>query len=169
MANYFVTIDQREYQVQITGRRLLLDGKSVNCDLASLNGNGLHQLSRGNQSMEVYLTALRRNTYEVLIGGRRVMARVDTAHRRRRRTDAAPTNAGAVAAPMPGLIVALSVAKGDRVNEGDVIAIEEAMKMQMQLRAPCTGHVAKVAVALGDQVEKDQILVRVVEETANSA
>ncbi len=168
MANYFVTIDQREYQVQITGRRLLLDGNPVHCDLASLNGNGLHQLSRGNQSVEVYLTALRRNTYEVLIGGRRVMARVDTAHRRRR-ADVAPTNAGAVAAPMPGLIVALSVAEGDSVNEGDVIAIEEAMKMQMQLRAPCTGRVAKIAVALGDQVEKDQILVRVVEETANSA
>ncbi|MFP4343825.1 MAG: hypothetical protein ACLFU8_03930, partial [Anaerolineales bacterium] len=82
MFTYYVSIGGREYDVKVDGSRVLLNDEPVQCDLVSLNGNGLHQLSRQNQSVEVYLRSEERGAYEVLIGGRRLIAQVEPDHRR---------------------------------------------------------------------------------------
>ena len=46
-----------------------------------------------------------------------------------------------VPAPMPGNIVSLEVKVGDSVAEGDVVAVMEAMKMNVEVVAPCAGTV----------------------------
>lgn len=163
MAEYYVTIGEQEYQVTITEAGLFLNDEPVQCDLVSLNGNGLHQLSRGNQSLEVYLSTHSQHAYEVLIGGRRVIAHVATANRRAGRATS-DAHAGDVNALMPGLIVDVLVEEGDLVRKGDVLVVQEAMKMQMDLRAPCDGCVEALAVEVGAQVEKDALLVRVAPE-----
>ncbi len=160
MSSYAVSIGEREYTVKIGPDRIFVDGEPVACELTSLNGNGLHQLSRENQRVEVYLNALPRSTYEILIGGRRVIARVDPAHRRRRAGSGASA-AGDLVAPMPGLVVDVITREGDVVEKGQLLVVQEAMKMQMQLRAPCTGTVEQLAARAGEQVEKDALLVRV--------
>jgi biotin carboxyl carrier protein len=160
MPQYNVLIGEREYDVEIAESELRVNGESVDFDLVSLNGNGLHLLQRDTQSVEVYLSPQQRGRYEVLIGGRRVMAQVDPAYRRRRPSQ--EPAAGAVTAAMPGMIVEVPVAVGDEVTEGDVVAVQEAMKMQMQLRAPCDGRVERVAVTSGADVEKGALLVKIV-------
>ncbi len=57
-----------------------------------------------------------------------------------------------VPAPLAGNIFRVCVKPGDRVNEGDVIVILEAMKMETEVRAPGPGTVATVHVAEGDRV-----------------
>ncbi len=160
MSTYSVSIGTQAYQVQITREAVLLNGEPVVCDLVSLNGNGLHQLSRGAQSVEVCLSTLPRGAYEVLIGGRRVLAQVDPAHRRKA-GGATQINTGDIRAPMPGLIVDVLVQEGDSVAEGQVLVVQEAMKMQMQHKSPGAGRVEKVSVAVGDQVEKGAVLIKV--------
>ena len=54
---------------------------------------------------------------------------------------------------MPGLLVKLPVAAGDKVEAGTTLAIVEAMKMQNELRAPSDGVVKKVNFKEGDQVD----------------
>jgi propionyl-CoA carboxylase alpha chain len=66
---------------------------------------------------------------------------------------------GSLHAPMPGRVVRVAVAEGDRVIEGQVLLVMEAMKMEHSLRSPQVGVVASVRVAAGDQVVADQILV----------
>jgi propionyl-CoA carboxylase alpha chain len=61
--------------------------------------------------------------------------------------------------PMPGLLVKLNVAVGDKVEEGQELAVIEAMKMENSLRALNAGVVAKVAAAAGDSLTVDQIIV----------
>lgn len=168
MAEYYVTIGEQEYQVTITGAGLFLNNEPVQCDLVSLNGNGLHQLSRDNQSVEVYLSNHAQHAYEVLIGGRRVIAHVATARSRAQRTTS-DAHAGDVNALMPGLIVDVRVQEGDRVQKGDVLAVQEAMKMQMDLHAPCDGRVETVAIEVGAQVEKDALLVCVAAEDVTAS
>jgi geranyl-CoA carboxylase alpha subunit len=63
-------------------------------------------------------------------------------------------------APMPGLIVELAVAMGDRVEKGQKLLVMEAMKMQLELKAPGPGIVAELAVKAGDQVAARTLLVR---------
>jgi biotin carboxyl carrier protein len=62
-------------------------------------------------------------------------------------------------APMPGLIVGISVQPGDAINKGDSLLILEAMKMENNLKAPGDGTVKMIRVAKGDRVEKGQVLV----------
>jgi biotin carboxyl carrier protein len=58
-----------------------------------------------------------------------------------------------VASPMPGLLVKLPVALGDKVEAGATLAIVEAMKMQNELRAQSDGVVKKINFREGDQVD----------------
>ena len=60
---------------------------------------------------------------------------------------------------MPGLVVKVEVAVGDRIEAGQGVVIVEAMKMENELRAEAPGVVAHVHVRPGQTVEKDQVLI----------
>ena len=61
--------------------------------------------------------------------------------------------------PMPGAVIAIDVAVGDIVAEGQPLAVVEAMKMEHTLRSPGSGTVTSVAVAPGARVPLDAVLV----------
>ena len=61
-------------------------------------------------------------------------------------------------APMPGQVRAVLVAEGAQIAEGDTVVVLEAMKMELRVRAPHAGRVAKIACAVGDVVERGQLL-----------
>ena len=60
--------------------------------------------------------------------------------------------------PMPGLVVAVSVADGQEVKAGEAVAVIEAMKMQNVLRAERDGRVKKLLVAPGDSLAVDAVI-----------
>jgi glutaconyl-CoA/methylmalonyl-CoA decarboxylase subunit gamma len=64
-----------------------------------------------------------------------------------------------VEAPMPGSILEIKVSSGDTVNEGDVLLVFEAMKMENELTAPQSGTVAEVLVKKGDSVNSGDPLI----------
>jgi propionyl-CoA carboxylase alpha chain len=61
--------------------------------------------------------------------------------------------------PMPGLLTALHVAEGDRVEAGQPLAVVEAMKMENILRAEKAGIVAKVGAKPGDSLAVDAVIL----------
>ncbi|MBL8996007.1 MAG: acetyl-CoA carboxylase biotin carboxyl carrier protein subunit [Gemmatimonadetes bacterium] len=67
---------------------------------------------------------------------------------------------------MPGLIVRVEVAVGDRVVAGQGVVVMEAMKMENELRAPAAGVVRAVHVEAGAAVEKGTALVEFDDEDA---
>ena len=68
---------------------------------------------------------------------------------------------GTLTSPMPGTVIALSAADGDRVEAGDPVLVVEAMKMEHTLRAPTAG-VVEYHVAAGSQVSTEVALATVV-------
>ena len=68
---------------------------------------------------------------------------------------------GEIRASMPGRVVRVSVAVGDRVEQGAVLAVLEAMKMENDVKSPVSGEVTEVAVSTGDAVDADALLVRI--------
>lgn len=63
-----------------------------------------------------------------------------------------------VKSPMPGTILSVNVSEGKAVNEGDVLFILEAMKMENEIVAPTSGTVNKIVASKGSSVATDEVL-----------
>lgn len=65
----------------------------------------------------------------------------------------------AIKAPMPGLVLEISVEVGQEVQEGDNLLILEAMKMENSFTSPRAGVIKSIAVTKGQAVDKGQLLI----------
>jgi biotin carboxyl carrier protein len=63
-------------------------------------------------------------------------------------------------APMTGKVVAIPVEVGQKVKEGDTLAILEAMKMEYRLEAEADGEIAEISAEVGELVDLGHVLVR---------
>ena len=64
-----------------------------------------------------------------------------------------------VKSPMPGNVLRINVTQGQKVAEGDVLLVLEAMKMENEVVASKAGTVAQIVVAKGAVVDTDAPLV----------
>ena len=78
-------------------------------------------------------------------------------------TTEAAEDPGSLHAPMPGKVIRVAVAEGDKVGEGQELVVMEAMKMEHTLRSPRAGIVGTLHAKAGDQVAADDVLVVVTE------
>ena len=108
----------------------------------------------------------------VQVGGREFTIKVDggvpseiarrSTGRGRRRN-----RSGTISSSIPGKVVSLHVEVGDRVDDGDVLLVLEAMKMQNEIQAPISGTVAEVNCESGDSVEANvpRVIIESLEES----
>jgi biotin carboxyl carrier protein len=160
---YEVTIDDQCYLIEISeGGHIKLDGREVEVDFAQIGSGGLISLLVDNESFEA-LVETREGRWQVLLRGD--LYDVDVVDERARllraRAGLTVPDSGEVKikAPMPGLVVAVSVEVGQEVVAGDNVVILESMKMENELKAPREGLVKHINVQIGDSVEKNQTLV----------
>ncbi len=64
-----------------------------------------------------------------------------------------------IKAPLPGAILKVIARSGDSVNEGDVLILMEAMKMETEIKAPRAGKIGSIRVDVGATVTPGQVLV----------
>lgn len=64
-----------------------------------------------------------------------------------------------VSAPMPGTVLKIAVATGDRVKKGDVLLILEAMKMENEIFAPEDCRVKAIKTSVGASVNTGDTLL----------
>lgn len=67
--------------------------------------------------------------------------------------------AGVIAAPIPGKMIQFEVRVGDRVKNGQTVAIMEAMKMENNILAPMDGTVKEIRVAAGTDVATGDVIM----------
>ncbi len=73
----------------------------------------------------------------------------------------AVVSAGAVVAPIPGLVMKILVHEGDAINAGDNIIILEAMKMESEIASTATGTIKKILIKEGQSVQEGEALIEV--------
>jgi glutaconyl-CoA decarboxylase len=70
-----------------------------------------------------------------------------------------PSGATTIEAPMPGKVLDVKVAVGDSLNNGDLVLMLEAMKMENEIFAPSAGTVKEIRVKSGDSVNTGDVLI----------
>jgi len=70
-----------------------------------------------------------------------------------------PDTSNLLMCPMPGLLVSLLVEAGDEVEEGQALAVVEAMKMQNTLRSQRSGRIEKICAAPGASLAVDEVIL----------
>ena len=72
----------------------------------------------------------------------------------------APTDG--VTVPMQGVVIRYKVKKGDKVAEGDAVAVIEAMKMEQNILANKNGTVKEIYIKEGTTVTPGDVLISIV-------
>jgi len=164
---FWVTLEDREAEVEFRteGEKLLLevDGRRLEADFHRLPDGEVYSLLVNGKSHEVRVSP-GANALEVTVRGVRVP--VEVRHPLERMLGATLRKSGAaggetIAAPMPGLVVALRVKAGDAVAAGQAVVVVEAMKMQNELTATHGGVVSEVLVSERQSVAAGQALMRI--------
>ena len=63
-----------------------------------------------------------------------------------------------VETPVTGTVWKINFQVGDKINEGDVILIMEAMKMEIPVESPASGKLKELLVSEGDQASEDDVV-----------
>ena len=133
-----------------------------------MDGLPQYSLLVDNRSYEAHVEQADEEGYQMVVAGQPYRARLQQMRDRsprdvgRSRPPATAVRQGSsqgeVRAPLPGLLVALPVAVGQRVTQGEVVAVLESMKMNLELRAPWDGVVQALHVTPGAEVGQAEVL-----------
>ena len=167
MAHYLVKVAGREYDVAVEyrqqGYRVTINGRTVTVHSSELSGSR-SELLIDNNSYEVDVHADGYdNQRSVFMLGVEIPVEIEDFNLAQLRKTAGMAAGGATAkqvkAPMPGLVLEIKVAPGDRVQKGTPLVVIEAMKMENVIKAPAEAVVSTVAVEAGALVERHDTLV----------
>lgn len=162
---YITTVEGREFSVEIVDEKhVSVDGKVYEVDFETVSGQPVYSLIVDGRSHESYIYP-GEDSWQVLLRGRLYPVLVEDEREKRLRSAAgggvAETGEYHLRAPMPGLVVAVTVAEGQEVRKGQVILILESMKMQNELKAPRDGTMGRIRVKAGESVEQKQTLLSI--------
>ena len=161
-ANWQINVGGANHHVSISTDGILVDGGDLDIELEYTPGDRIVEATLADAPLAVRILRTRAG-FKLTTRGASHVARVLPAH-------LAPLSAHMIEktppdlsrfllAPMPGLLTALHVAAGDKVEAGEPLAVIEAMKMENILRAGKTGTVKSISASQGDSLAVDQVIL----------
>ena len=162
---YVASINGNEYIIEIIDEKtVIFNGKTLTVNFDSVSGQPVYSLIVDGNSYEAYVYPGEED-WQVLLQGQLYPVKVEDEREKRLRAAAggavADTGEYHMKAPMPGMVVSISVEEGQEVEKGQVLVILESMKMQNELKSPRAGKVNRIRVKSGDNVEQRQTLLSV--------
>ncbi len=159
---YVTVIEDQSYEIEIDNDgAILVDGELRDVDFLNLGGS-LYSIITENKSLEAVIDD-DDGKIAVMMGGQLFETQVldERAMLLVQRRGGLKITSGEVNAPMPGLIVMVTVELGQNVEQGDTVVILESMKMQNELKSPVAGLVKAIQVETGQAVDKGDMLVEI--------
>ena len=155
-----------KYQLKVNGN-LVLECSQLeeqNIDLININEKTLHVLKdQKTYQAEIISEQFHDRAYTIMVNGNTYQVHIQNELDQRINqmgfSLGNTKQVNAVKAPMPGLILDLSVTVGQEVAENDNLLILEAMKMENNLSAPRAGVIKAIHVEKGATVDKGQLLI----------
>ena len=159
---WIVSMDGAEHRVTVEDDTVVVDGKSLVVDAPYVPGQRLIEAEIDGEPLSMRLSRTRAG-WRLTTRGRSHNLRLlaphvaDLAHHMIEKIP--PDLSRFLLCPMPGLLTALHVQQGDKVETGQPLAVVEAMKMENILRAEKSGVVAKVDAKPGDSLAVDAVIL----------
>jgi len=157
---YEVTLEDRRLRVELgENGRFTVDDRVVAADVRETVRGRQWSITFEGSSHEI--TVVTHDPLRLDLDGHDLRAAVIDERALRARREAVGLRTGRVElrAPMPGLLKAVHVKEGDRVDADAPLATLEAMKMENELLAPSAGRIAKVRATAGTKVEAGAVLI----------
>ncbi len=168
---YVVEVNGSRTVVELDGAIATVDGEAVPVSLVSVPGTPVQLVRIGDTVHRVLARrGAARGAWRLDMDG--VRYETDALDERMRtlrdltELSAAAFGPAPLVAPMPGLVVRVSVSVGDEVSAGQGLVVVEAMKMENELRSTSAGVVTAVRAIVGAAVEKGAVLVELGPVTA---
>lgn len=160
-----IFINNKTYTIEIKDEGIFIGGKLIQMDLQEYSNDHMHVLLRNKSySAEVVKVDYKGKEAEIKING--ILYHVSLKDEK----DALSKSLGIelnksqivsnLKAPMPGLVLEISVKAGDKVNKGDCLLVLEAMKMENLIKSPLDATIKSIEINTGDKVEKNQLLIQ---------
>ena len=168
---YVITVEGEVFEVDV-GRegRVWVNRHPYDVDLRSVDGRPLYSLLVGHRSYEAHVEEMAGGECQMVMAGRPYRVCFQRRGQQGDREVASLPGScctGEVRAPLPGLLVTVGVAVGQQVASGDVVAVLESMKMNLELRTPWSGVVRSVHATPGADLAQGDVVVDVELDAAN--
>ncbi|MHA2610482.1 MAG: biotin/lipoyl-containing protein [bacterium JZ-2024 1] len=154
-----ISPSKKEFEVEILSQKMVsINSVPIPVELLSKREN--LALVKIHQTIYPVLWERKDQHYTIHINGKRLVFEVQTPYVLKRREVLGKQEAyEIVKAPIPGKISAIVVEEGQLVEEGEVLLLLEAMKMQNEIRSPRRGKVREILITEEEQVSLNQELV----------
>ncbi|MBW6526821.1 acetyl/propionyl/methylcrotonyl-CoA carboxylase subunit alpha [Sphingomonas sp. RHCKR7] len=162
-ADWVVRIGGTDHAVAVSTDGISVDGEPMEIGIEYTPGDRLIEAELADEARLSVRIAPTRTGFRLTTRGASHVARVLPArvapYARHLLEKVPPDLSKFLIAPMPGLLVRLDVAIGDKVEAGQPLAVVEAMKMENILRAEKSATVKAVNAATGDSLAVDQVIL----------
>jgi propionyl-CoA carboxylase alpha chain len=159
---WVVKFDGAEHTVSINESGVTVDGRALTVDVPYVPGQKLVEAQLGNEILSVRVER-KRAGWRFTTRGASHTVRVFAPHvaelSHHMLEKVPPDLSRFLLCPMPGLIKAVHVAQGDKVEAGQPLAVVEAMKMENILRAEKSATVSAVLAKPGDSLAVDAVIL----------
>jgi len=160
--DWIVKLDGAEHQVSIAAEAVMVDGEAVVVDAPYVPGQRLIEAEVDGEPLSIRVER-RRSGWRFTTRGASHDLRVlppriaNLAHHMMEKTP--PDLSRFLLCPMPGLVTAVHVAEGAKVEAGQPLAVVEAMKMENILRAEKAGVVKTVVARQGESLAVNAVIL----------
>ena len=160
--DWHVRIDETDYDVTVDLDDVEVNGEAMALSMAYAPGDRIIEAEFAEGPLAVRI-ASGRYSFTLTTRGATHIARVLPAHiaplAAHMIEKEPPDLSKLLICPMPGLITAVHVKEGEKVEAGQPLAVIEAMKMENILRAEKAGIVSKIAASQGDSLAADDVIM----------
>jgi biotin carboxyl carrier protein len=146
-----------EYRIVISEGRVTVNDVELHVDQidsATVCLRPANEVGPGARQTLAYMAASA-GVHWVFVNGEVYRFEADQTGGRRKRS---ASTAGSLTAPMPATVRRIEAKPGQAVRRGDVLIVLEAMKMELPVRAPADGTIARVNCREGELVQPGQEL-----------
>ena len=146
-----VAVDGREYQVELRdggAAQMVVDGRTYSTRVIETGPDHV-TVSVGDEVFRVELPSA---------AGTPAASELATTPAGRDLAASAPVSGLPILAPLPGRILRVAIAAGDKVTRGQELCVIEAMKMENSIRAPQDGVIREVRARQGQSVAPGEVL-----------